>query len=608
MENRFFRSPFYLFLLGIALSCTKGEKKVDDTSAAIMKSANAQYQAIAHKPVESTAFLSRYKQESAQRRDTLNLANADYQLGKHYLALNRPDSAFYHFNQSKQQYELLRDSLQVAEKLILMADIYYRNNDFFGVEGASHEALGFLGRIDTAYDTIYAGIVYNNYGLASIGMKDYPTAIRMFKKALACNADPVGRKLMANNMAWAYMEQGNFSKAIDILKPLAGQTVDLAEANAKVLDNLGYSMFRSGRDGAESLLHRSRVIRESENNYFGLVPVYIHLSEFYRANPPLAMEYAVKAYRSATLAQSPDDRLHALQNLRSLSNGTLRERYSEQWIALKDSLETARMASKYQFARIRFDSRRATEENLRLRAAQADARLQIKQREYQNLALALAVGALVVISVLIFLKIRRRHKEEKSAGIRQTEERISKRLHDELANDVFNAMAFAESHDLADPDAREVLLSSLDSVYSRTRDISREHATVGLGEEYPDHLRSMLFGFSKGNMNVLVQGLDGVPWGRVGTETKTALWRILQELMVNNRKHSGATLTAIRFGVERDRLAIRYQDNGCGMDTGADNRRHGLRNVENRIGTIGGTIIFESEPNKGLHASLSIPL
>ena len=609
MENRLFRSPFCFLVFWIALSCGREEPNQSNSSAQAKATFGTKYQSLLiDDSATAKAYLTSYRKEALRQKDTLNVANANYEWAKVHLSESRPDSAFYYFNDSRQHYEALGDSLQVAEKLILMADIYWKFNDHFGIEGVSHDALRFLGEIDTSYDTIYAGIVYNNYGLASMGLKDYSTAIEMFEKADEFTRDPVGKKLVANNRAWAHMEQEDFLRAIQILRPYSKTNVDNREANAKVLDNLGYAMHKTGLAGGHELMLESKRIREENQNHFGLVPVYVHLSEYYRDQPGLAKQYANKAYQSAAAAQSPDDRLHALQNLRRLSEGDRLERYSAQWIALKDSLENARQASKYQFARIRFDSRKAVEENLRLKADQAEAQLQIKERELQNMILATVIGGILIISFLVYRNIRRRHRDEKAHEVQKTEERISKRLHDELANDVFNAMAFAQSRDLADPEARESLLGSLDSVYSRTRDISRDHAAAEFGEDYSTDLKNMLFGFNTPKMNVLVQGLDNIPWERIRPPGKVATWRILQELMVNNRKHSHATLTGIRFRMERDWVRIEYTDNGHGMDLGVRQRRNGLRNVENRIETIGGTITFESEPTKGLSALVSFPI
>jgi hypothetical protein len=50
----------------------------------------------------------------------------------------------------------------------------------------------------------------------------------------------------------------------------------------------------------------------------------------------------------------------------------------------------------------------------------------------------------------------------------------SKKLHDELANDVYQTMAFVEMQDLSYSYNKETLLDNLDTIYSRTRNISKE--------------------------------------------------------------------------------------------------------------------------------------
>ena len=553
-------------------------------------------------------FFEKSKQSAVGNNDTLLLAGVHYEWAKLHQSQNQLDSAFYHFNQSRAHYEMLRDSLQVAEKLILMADIYWKYNDYFGIEGVSNDALRFLGKIDTPYDTIYAGIIYNNYGLASIGQADYPTAKEMFDRAAAIVRDPTGQKLIVNNKAWAYMEEGNFAEAIAILEPLSRDSAAADEPHAKVLDNLGYSLFRSNSGDGLPLMQRSLEIREKLQDHFGLVPVLIHLSEYYKSSPSIARELAGRAYHHATLARSPNDRLEALQALREHSAGGELENYSQKWIALRDSLERSRQASRYQFARMRYDSGKAVEENLRLKANQAESRLAIQRRDFHNTLLAIGIVVILIIAALLYFVLKRRHREEKLAEASKTEERISKKLHDELANDVFNAMAFAQSQDLADRQSRETLLTTLDSVYLRTRDISRENARIDCGPDYKQSLKSMLFDFNTDNMNVLVQGIDQIAWDKIAESRKITLWRILQELMVNNKKHSGARLTAIRFGMHHGHVRVVYSDNGRGMDLALTAMKNGLANVENRIAGIGGTITFDSEPEKGLTATFSFPV
>lgn len=69
------------------------------------------------------------------------------------------------------------------------------------------------------------------------------------------------------------------------------------------------------------------------------------------------------------------------------------------------------------------------------------------------------------------------------------------------------------------------------------------------------------------------------------------------------KKYSQASLVLIRFETDGKRLKIMYSDNG----EGAVLVKHtGLLNTENRIHYIGGTITFETEPQKGFKAKIVI--
>jgi len=106
--------------------------------------------------------------------------------------------------------------------------------------------------------------------------------------------------------------------------------------------------------------------------------------------------------------------------------------------------------------------------------------------------------------------------------------------------------------------------------------------------------------YNSGDRKIILGGLNELDWIEVSDEKKVATYRVLQELMVNMRKHSGATIVVIRFESAGNQIRISYTDNGSGMATGRVSFKNGLANVENRINAINGTITFESGTEKGL--------
>ena len=86
------------------------------------------------------------------------------------------------------------------------------------------------------------------------------------------------------------------------------------------------------------------------------------------------------------------------------------------------------------------------------------------------------------------------------------------------------------------------------------------------------------------------------------------MYRVLQELLVNMKKHSECSLAVISFKKNKNKLQIEYSDNGLGATLNKINLKNGLQNVENRIRAIKGTITFDTISDKGFKVSLKIPI
>jgi signal transduction histidine kinase len=69
------------------------------------------------------------------------------------------------------------------------------------------------------------------------------------------------------------------------------------------------------------------------------------------------------------------------------------------------------------------------------------------------------------------------------------------------------------------------------------------------------------------------------------------------------KKHSRASIVVLVFQKEKSKLHISYSDNGVGSDL---KQGSGLKNTENRIQAINGTITFETNPTKGFKVKISI--
>lgn len=258
------------------------------------------------------------------------------------------------------------------------------------------------------------------------------------------------------------------------------------------------------------------------------------------------------------------------------------------------------MRDQNSFAKIRFDEENKQREILDLEAEKALQELETERWRNRNY-IALLLGLLILVSILFFIYVlRQRYKREKIREVHLTETRISKRIHDELANDVYNVMSSLEAV------APTETVDKLEYIYKRTRDISRENSEIETGKEFSAALLSMLSN-TTGKARLILKGESSVNWDKISEEKKIVIYRVLQELMVNMKKHSQAKLVALTFLEGPKFLEIKYSDIGVGVNPDQIRERNGLQNLENRLRSVDGSVSFKTSEGKGFKADLKIP-
>lgn len=92
-------------------------------------------------------------------------------------------------------------------------------------------------------------------------------------------------------------------------------------------------------------------------------------------------------------------------------------------------------------------------------------------------------------------------------------------------------------------------------------------------------------------------------------ETQMQLFRIVQEVLANARKHSGARAVAVTVAAADSTLRLRIADDGCGFepDAAGNNNHLGLRTMAERAAALGGSLHIESAPGAGTRVSVEVP-
>ena len=87
-----------------------------------------------------------------------------------------------------------------------------------------------------------------------------------------------------------------------------------------------------------------------------------------------------------------------------------------------------------------------------------------------------------------------------------------------------------------------------------------------------------------------------------------SIYRIIQELVNNIVKHSGATEALVQLHRQQTVLSVTVEDNGSGFSPSAKKQGIGLSNIESRISYLNGSMDIRSEEKKGTSVYIEIQL
>jgi two-component system, NarL family, sensor kinase len=88
------------------------------------------------------------------------------------------------------------------------------------------------------------------------------------------------------------------------------------------------------------------------------------------------------------------------------------------------------------------------------------------------------------------------------------------------------------------------------------------------------------------------------------------IYRIIQEVVNNAIKHSGASHMLIQLVGHENGLNVMIEDNGRGFDVNQllQGKGLGLKSIESRVKYLEGSLNIDSTPNQGTTINIEIPL
>ena len=199
--------------------------------------------------------------------------------------------------------------------------------------------------------------------------------------------------------------------------------------------------------------------------------------------------------------------------------------------------------------------------------------------------------------------------------------RVARELHDtaiqsfisiEMQVDVLRRRAAADSPQLADDLNR--IQGLLRQEVLNLRELMQAMRPVDIGpHQFLDFIAQLVERFSR-DTGVGVRFVSELQEVTLPATTCRELARVVQEGLVNIRKHSGAKSAIVRFGASDGVWKLVIDDDGHGFPFSGrhtlselDRLHQGPTVIKERIRTVGGDMVIESNPGHGSRLEITVP-
>lgn len=395
---------------------------------------------------------------------------------------------------------------------------------------------------------------------------------------------------------------------------------------AKILHIMGNYYFQNAKDRARaySSLHEAlKLFREMKSPYDEALVLFtlgnVHFSENKYPQAITYLNEALQLEEDIGLLQLKTETLKSLSAAEA-GNGNFSRAYTllNDYVVLNDSLSQKTNEEMVQTLETRYQLQNK-EDTIALQQAS------IRQKNTLNYILLGSALALIAILFLLYRNYTARQKLQQQRiaeletekqllatqfllkGQEDERSRMAKDLHDGLGGMLSGVklQLGAMKGNLVLTEENGVLfnnaLNKLDESISEMRRVAHNmmpEALVRLGLEQA--LQDYCSSINPSGALVITTGFYGLDQ-KMEAATAVTIYRIVQELLNNAVKHSGATEILVQVMRRNRSLNITVEDNGKGFDTEAWQQQNtaGFQNIRSRVDYLRGRMDIKSVPGKG---------
>lgn len=555
------------------------------------------------------------------RKDSFSLAKAFHFAALNHKIKNNLDSSFYFYQESKNIFVTLKDSVEVGRRLLSMAILQVKEFDYLGGQTTAVEGLKYIEpSVDKEYRTLIS--LYQTLGNA-LGHLNRPKESRAYyiKAREMAKFNPVKHRReinylnLFNNIGATYVDEGNFDKAIELYEEglrFDSIAIKYPRQYQNLLGSLSSVYFKQGK--IEKAIKGYKIVLEGRKKtkyLYGESVSHSLLAEAYIKNKQynLAKKHAKIGLKLGKKTRNNEQVLECLQFLTELTTGKTAKKYFKDYVHLKDSLFIRERTRKNQFAKVRYETEKKEKENISLKLENQGKQLLLESETQQKTIGWLVAGAgILFIGFGTSVVASRRKKLLFDTKLKQVEARekerqqIAKSLHDEVAGDIrMLHLKLAKTNQLEEA-------KKLDMINDNIRNLSHQLSSESFDKVcFKDQIINLISDYFEPNFKIKVQNIDAILWKEVNNSIKRTLFLAIRETIQNTKKYAAASQIIIIFEASKKTIQVTISDNGKGFDVKAKKNGIGLNNLKERVEVINGTFLIESELEKGTITKIETP-
>ncbi|GEM_PF-1450379 len=487
-------------------------------------------------------------------------------------------------------YNASRDTGSICRVLLDIANVYYYLSDYQKAYESAMEAYKIASKRN---DKKTLANALHSLGVFSKELKRPDDALVYYKKSIAINriiGNRNGQISDLNNIANIYFDKKEYSKCLaawDTVITIANE-INAKQLLAIAYINRGntYSKLNKHHDAIDNKLKAYKLFDEI-NALKEQIDCALNLGSTYKDVNDLPN--AIKYYREA--------------------------------FYLKDTLFNTEMTANIAQMRTKFETEKKEQENIRLQKENEIQALKITLEKNRKRNIIIAFGFAVLAFVFLFMRyklikkaeIERKLSEEKHlrlieviAAEEKERTRVARELHDGLGQILSTArINLAGLEETIKPDDKFLLDNSLkliDQSVAEVRSISHNLMPVSLMryglKAAIEEIARRINDSGKIRVEHNLQNLES----RLPESVEHAVYRLIQEIVNNILKHSGASFIIIdAMLLSNNQMTLRFENDGKTLDTSmlSETTGMGWKNIYTRVNMLNGEIAIQPRAESG---------